>query len=48
MGGAGGVDGQTVAIGLAAGPVIDYASAAAAQLADPQAYFQGFAPQGGD
>lgn len=38
----------TVAIGLAAGPVIDYASAAAAQLADPQAYFQGFAPQGGD
>jgi multicomponent Na+:H+ antiporter subunit D len=38
----------TVAIGLAAGPVIDYASAAAAQLADPQAYFQGFAPPGGN
>ena len=38
----------TVAIGLAAGPVIDYASAAAAQLGDPQAYFQGFAPPGGN
>lgn len=38
----------TVAIGLAAGPVIDYASAAAAQLADPQAYLQGFAQPGGD
>ncbi|MBU1331858.1 MAG: Na+/H+ antiporter subunit D [Gammaproteobacteria bacterium] len=38
----------TVVIGLAAGPVIDYAAAAAAQLGDPQVYIQGFLPQEGD
>ncbi len=37
----------TVLIGLGAGPLIDYAVAAAAQLADPQAYLQPFAGAGG-
>lgn len=38
---------MTVLIGLGAGPLIDYAVAAAAQLADPQAYLQPFASAGG-
>jgi len=38
----------TVLIGLGAGPLIDYAVAAAAQLADPQAYLQPFAAVGGN
>ena len=38
---------MTVAIGLGAGPLIDYAVAAAAQLADPQAYLQPFTGAGG-
>lgn len=38
---------MTVLIGLGAGPLIDYAVAAAAQLADPQAYLQPFAGAGG-
>lgn len=37
----------TVLIGLGAGPLIDYAVAAAAQLADPQAYLQPFTGAGG-
>ena len=37
----------TVLIGLGAGPLIDYAVAAAAQLADPQAYLQPFIGAGG-
>ncbi|UFQ96519.1 proton-conducting transporter membrane subunit [Pseudomonas wenzhouensis] len=37
----------TVLIGLGAGPLIDYAVAAAAQLADPQAYLQPFTDAGG-
>ncbi|MCW1936374.1 proton-conducting transporter membrane subunit [Pseudomonas sp. MDMC_285] len=37
----------TVFIGLGAGPLIDYAVAAAAQLADPQAYLQPFTGAGG-
>jgi multicomponent Na+:H+ antiporter subunit D len=37
----------TVLIGLGAGPLIDYAVAAAAQLTDPQAYLQPFAGAGG-
>ena len=37
----------TVLIGLGAGPLIDYAVAAAAQLADPQACLQPFTGAGG-
>ncbi|MFV9683629.1 proton-conducting transporter membrane subunit [Pseudomonas sp. NY15367] len=37
----------TVLIGLGASPLIDYAVAAAAQLADPQAYLQPFTGAGG-
>ncbi|KQO28068.1 proton-conducting transporter membrane subunit [Pseudomonas chengduensis] len=37
----------TVLIGLGAGPLIDYAVAAASQLADPQAYLQPFTGAGG-
>ncbi|MBG0838627.1 proton-conducting transporter membrane subunit [Ectopseudomonas toyotomiensis] len=38
----------TVLIGLGAGPLIDYAVAAAEQLADPQAYLQPFIGAGGN
>lgn len=38
----------TVMIGLGAGPLIDYAMAAAVQLAEPQAYLQPFAGAGGN
>ncbi|MVW75252.1 proton-conducting transporter transmembrane domain-containing protein [Pseudomonas xionganensis] len=37
----------TVLIGLGAGPLIDYAIAAAEQLGNPEAYLQPFSPAGG-
>ncbi|PAS96345.1 MAG: Na+/H+ antiporter subunit D [Candidatus Dactylopiibacterium carminicum] len=39
--------GITVMIGLAAGPVMDYATAAAAQLGNPSGYIQAITAQGG-